>query len=168
MQKQLGSDDPVLDSNGAIPTSVFDIEGSDSEEDSEALEEGLEGPADAIAHGPAPPIEDNSDEGGEDEGDEDGDDYEDFEDDSEDDNTLVAPPGCWLRTSQAGLFDPFEPNLIYDALILETCNLGFLIFGSTVWQRLAVKAGLPDACLLSDDPLSSYFQGLRPLGRVFF
>lgn len=69
-----------------------------------------------------------------------------------------------MRTCKAGLFDPFEPNLIHDALILENCNLGSLIFGTTTWQHLAVKAGLPDTCLVSDDPLSLYFRGLETLG----
>lgn len=161
MQHRLGCDNPVLDS----PDSTS-LEGHNDSpcQDGSHITDG---------HNHGEPVEDRDDDGDDDEPVEDrddgddgegGDDYEDFEDDGDDQEAVTVPSGFWLRTCTSGLVDPFEPNLIHDALILEACNLGSLIFGSTAWQRLASKAGLSDTCLLSNDPLSLYFRGLETLG----
>lgn len=54
-------------------------------------------------------------------------------------------------------YDLFEPMLVNTALRNEECNLGSLIFGRDLWQKIAVNEQLSSACLRQDDPLTTYF-----------
>ena len=61
--------------------------------------------------------------------------------------------------------DAFEPELIKHALMLTKHNLGSLIFGSELWQKLSSSAGLPPSTLDADNPLAKHFY--NPLVKQF-
>lgn len=54
----------------------------------------------------------------------------------------------------------FEPELIRHALECEDINLGDLIFGEELWTKLHFDAGLPVACLSSNNPLARFYSNL--------
>ncbi|KAF7349836.1 hypothetical protein MVEN_01284100 [Mycena venus] len=67
----------------------------------------------------------------------------------------------WVRRcTAAGPFDVFEPELIRHALEFEDINLGGLIFGEELWAKLHSDAGLPIACLSSDNTLARFYSNL--------
>ncbi|KAF7369166.1 hypothetical protein MVEN_00243800 [Mycena venus] len=67
----------------------------------------------------------------------------------------------WVRRcTAAGPFDVFEPELIRHALEFEDINLGGLIFGEELWAKLRSDAGLPIACLSSDNTLARFYSNL--------
>ncbi|KAJ7823756.1 hypothetical protein B0H13DRAFT_1919493 [Mycena leptocephala] len=68
----------------------------------------------------------------------------------------------WVKKCTAtGPFDVFEPELIRHALECEDINLGNLIFGEELWTKLHFDAGLPVACLSSNNS-KVLFKSLKP------
>ncbi|KDR65504.1 hypothetical protein GALMADRAFT_148649 [Galerina marginata CBS 339.88] len=62
------------------------------------------------------------------------------------------------RNEKTSKFDAFEPELIRHALTVDKCNLGSLIFGTELWQKLSLSAGLPSSTCNEDNPLAKYYK----------
>lgn len=70
-----------------------------------------------------------------------------------------------ILTNYLYQLDAFEPELIKHALTLNKHNLGSLIFGSELWQKLSSSAGLPPSTHDGDNPLAKHFY--NPLVKQF-
>ncbi|KAG6848988.1 hypothetical protein H0H93_012193 [Arthromyces matolae] len=81
---------------------------------------------------------------------------------AEEEDEEILIPRCPPHVDGSQMpYDVFEPNLCLPALLMQgersNLNLGALIFGPSAWERLAHEAGLDEACIIPDNPLSRLY-----------